>query len=421
MADQQQYPGSPRGRHAQQGDARPASPQPASQHRDPPAAQRDPRQPAPRPAAPQGARSGAQQQGRRPTQDAAVQGRRPTQGAAPQGRRPAQGAAPQGRPGQGGRPQGYAPAPRQGAMVPATSRVAGGRHNPAGDFGKKKKSPWRIVFWIALVVLVVSLAALGAIAFSYWQGQSAYDSLAEEVFTPPADIEGASLADLTVDWDKLKAKNPDTVGWVYIPGTTVNYPIVHTTDDEKYLTTDFDGKQTWGATYGTIFLSAANAADFSDANSIIYGHHLNNGSMFADIAGFEDAAKFNASRTVYLLTPQGNYKLKTFSLVHVAADDPLAQTAFASNEELASYVQDKVDRSVAVASDIPAVADLNRIFSFATCDNLPSDGRFVLFSYIAESTVAGVVPVGAAAAPEADTVDPAAAEAVGDSAKETAA
>lgn len=278
-----------------------------------------------------------------------------------------------------------------------------------------------MVFWIALVILVASLAALGALVFSYWQGQNAYDSIAHEVFSPPSDMEGVSLADLTVDWDTLKAKNPDTVGWVYIPGTMVNYPIVHTTDDEKYLSTDFDGRQTWGATYGCIFLSAANAPDFSSTNNIIYGHHLNNGSMFAAIAGFEDEAKFNASRTVYVLTPQGNYKLRSFSLVHVAANDPLAQVSFASDDERTAYVQDKVNRSVVSVSDTPPPAAINRIFSFATCDNLPTDGRFVLFTYIADTTVAGVVPVRGATPSGADRVDSATAQTIEESAQESAA
>ncbi len=309
-------------------------------------------------------------------------------------------------------------------MNPATSG-RGGKGGSNSKNGKpRKKGPWRVVFWIALVALLVSLVALGAIAYSYWQGQNAYDAVAEEVFTPPADLEGASLADLKVDWDRLKAINPDTVGWVYIPGTSVNYPIVHTTNDDKYLTTDFNGQQTWGATYGSIFLSAANAPDFSDANNIVYGHHLNNGSMFAAIAGFDNADQFNAHRTVYILTPQGNYKLRSFSLVHVAADDPLAQTVFASEEERTAYAQDKITRSVVAASGIPAAADITRMFAFATCDNLPSDGRYVLYGYIAESTVAGVVPAGAAqeaAATGAEAVDPGTAGAIEESVKEQAA
>lgn len=430
MAEYRQYPDpAPHGRHAQRASSQPDAGGQAplhGAHQQQP--QRAPQQRAQtqRPAQPQrtGRPAGAQQPQRAarqqaPSAGAAVQQHAPSpqpQRRAPQ---PQRQAPPSGYPRQQS-PQGYRPA--QAGAAPATYGVAGNGGGRGGKGkgqggGKKKGGPWRIVFWAALVVLVVALVALGAIAFSYWQGQNAYDSVAQEVFEPPADIEGAALADITVDWDKLKAINPDTVGWVYIPGTAVNYPIVHTTDDEKYLTTDFNGQQTWGATYGSIFLSAANAADFSDANNIVYGHHLNNGSMFAAITGFDNADQFNAHRTAYVLTPQGNFKLRTFSLVHVAADDPLAQTAFASGEERTAYIQDKIDRSVVAASDVPSPADIAHMFAFATCDNLPSDGRYVLFSYIEESTVPNVAAVGGTDA----ALDPDAAAAVGDASKEIAA
>ena len=302
--------------------------------------------------------------------------------------------------------------PQQGAYRPVQTAHArsGGTTQGAGP---KKGGPWRVVFWIALVVLVVALVALGAIGLSYWQGQKAYEDVAGQAFQAPTDIEGTSLADMTVDWDALKAINPDTVGWIYIPGTTVNYPIVHTTDNEKYLTHDFQGSEGWIATFGAIFLSAENAADFSDPNNIIYGHHLNNGSMFAAVAGFADEAQFDEHRTVFILTPEGSYRLSTFSLVHVAADDPLAQTTFSDDAERTLYVQDKIDRSVVVPDGgVPAAADIKHLFALATCDNLASDGRYVLFCSVEESSVAGSADIAGGSA-----VDPEAATAIDDAAK----
>lgn len=380
-----------RGRHAQQRGSGGPSAQPPQGARRAPAAQPS-RRPSGQPPARQQPPAQHPQAARRP-----------------QAARPGTYPPPSARP-SANRPQG-APAGAYRPVQPVHGRGA----RPAAQ-KPKKRGPWRVVFWIALVVFVVAAVALGAIAFSYWQGQNAYDSVAEDVFAPPEDIEGTALADITVDWDKLKAMNPDTVGWVYIPGTPVNYPIVHTTDDEKYLATDFNGQQTWGATYGSIFLAAANAGDFSDANNIVYGHNLNNGSMFACIAGFEKAETFNERRTAYLLTPQGNFKLRTFSFVHVAADDPLAQTAFADDAERTAYFQDKIDRSVVAAADAPQAADIAHGFAFATCDNLPSDGRYVLYSYIEESTVPNVGAVGGS-----DAVDPEAVEAVDEAAQEAAA
>ena len=199
-----------------------------------------------------------------------------------------------------------------------------------------------------LVVFVLALAALGAIAFSYWEGQHSYDSLAEEAFDAPEDVAGTSLADLTVDWDALRAINPYVVGWIYVPGTKVNYPIMHSGDDETYLTRDFYGNEGgwWMADYGAVFLSGGNRPDFTDTNNIVYGHNLLNGSMFADIAGMADESAYDGHRTVYVLTPQGSYRLTSFALVNVFANDPLVQTSFASPEDFAAYVQDKIDRSI---------------------------------------------------------------------------
>ncbi|MFR2864473.1 MAG: SrtB family sortase, partial [Eggerthella lenta] len=98
-------------------------------------------------------------------------------------------------------------------------------------------------------------------------------------------------------------------------------------------------------------------------------------------------------------------------LVHVAADDPLAQTQFTDEAERVAYVQDKIDRSVVAASDIPEAADIAHTFALATCDNLPSDGRYVLYSYVAASTVGE---------DGGDVVDPEAAAAVDSAEQEIA-
>ena len=128
-----------------------------------------------------------------------------------------------------------------------------------------------------------------------------------------------NLADLVVDWDALRAINPDIVAWVYMPGTIINYPVAHKDgDSEYYLHHNFSlGEGSFGAEFGSIMLSGENAGDFSDEVNILYGHHMRNGSMFALFAEFRDSAIFNEHRTIYLLTPEGNYRLQTFAVEHV--------------------------------------------------------------------------------------------------------
>ena len=320
-------------------------------------------------------------------------------------------------PPQGGQPRpsvrqrAQAGAGRAANLPPNAPAQAGGARYGSDIIGKgarkKKGGPWRVVFWIALVVFIGALIALGVIAFSYWQGQDKYNTIASAAFEEPADIDAVALSDVVIDWDALRAINPDTVGWIYVPGTMVNYPIVHTDNNDTYLKTDFNGETNWLASYGAIFLAAENAPDFSDANNIVYGHHMNDGSMFAQFADFRDANTFNEHRTVYVFTPEQNYRLSTFSLVVVDASDPLAQPNFADEAELQTYIQDKIDRSVVTPDPaLASVEDVEKMFAFVTCaDYSATNDRIVLFASVADSAV----PANAEGSDEGDaggSIDP---------------
>ena len=265
-------------------------------------------------------------------------------------------------------------------------RVSSDYSKRAGSVRKKKRGPWRVVFWLALLVFIASISALGYIVYGYLSAQSMYKEVAQEVFDPPKDPAATSLADFVVDWDALLAKNPDTVAWVYIPGTEINYPVVHAADNEKYLKTNFLGVESYPSV-GTIFLSAENSPDFSNANNILNGHHMRDGSMFATIDSLRDSAEFNTHRTVYVLTPTVNYRLTTFGLVIAKGSERLAQVDFSNEESLRTYIQDKIDRSV-VSPDpaILPIEDMSKIFTFVTCEYTIDDGRAVMFASVVEST-----------------------------------
>lgn len=251
----------------------------------------------------------------------------------------------------------------------------------------RKRKRWLVVFIIALVVLVASLVALGVIAFSYMQGQQKYAQIADTADVDASGFsENADIRTLTVDWDALRKANPDTVAWVYVPGTVINYPIVQGKDNEHYLYYDFDGDAGWLADYGAVFLDYQNKPNWTDPSYFIYGHHMNDGSMFADIANMQDQERFDKSRIVYLLTPKGNFRLRSFSLVHCSADEPIVMTSFSDKKEMTSYIQDKIDRSIVKTGTIPKAKDITKSFAFATCDNY-SSGRYVLFTYVLDTSV----------------------------------
>ena len=252
---------------------------------------------------------------------------------------------------------------------------------------RSRKNPWRVVFVVSLVVLIAALIGLGAIAFQYISQQRAYDDL--EQYASLSDSENMTLADLTVDWDALRAVNPDIVAWIYVPDSPINYPVVQGDDNEEYLHKAFDGSTGWLASAGTIFLDSTNSSDFSDRNSALYGHHMNDGSMFASLSDWQNNDEFNAHRDIYVLTPQGNYRLKTFALVKTTGDDALVQTTFSSDESYQSYIQDKLDHSVTTQQgEVLSAADIRQSMLLSTCEYSQADGRAVLFAAVVETTVA---------------------------------
>ena len=265
-----------------------------------------------------------------------------------------------------------------GAFVPAAQST------PPKKKGASKK--WRIVFIVAVVVLVCSLVALGAIVYQYWAQQQAYSDLESHVSL--SDDSNASLSDLTVDWKSLKEINPDVVAWIYIPGTPVNYPVVQGKDNDEYLHRAFDGSTGWLASAGTIFLDSNNTSDLSDRNNALYGHNMNDGSMFAALAQWENSDEFNSHRDIYLLTPQGNYRLKSFAVVATTGDDAIVQTRFALESDYRAYIEDKITRSIVQQTGtVLEASDIKQSLLLSTCEYSKTDGRAVVFAAVVETTV----------------------------------
>ena len=251
---------------------------------------------------------------------------------------------------------------------------------------KKRNVVWTIVMWAAIAVFVAALGYLGVIMFSYWNDASRYETIAVE--NVDVEPETGFLEDMTADWDALRAINPEVVGWIYIPDTPINYPVCWSGDNEKYLQMNFDGNQGVWTGCGTIFLDADDRPDFSNQNIVLYGHHMNDGSMFARLSDFADPEVFNAHRTVYLLTPTRNYQFRTFSIIRTTGSEALVSVNFSGSEDRAKYVQDKQNRNLVVPSD--GAIDpfgVEKLLTLSTCDYNEYDGRAVLFATLEDSAV----------------------------------
>ena len=157
--------------------------------------------------------------------------------------------------------------------------------------------------WLLIVILLLVIVVSG---FKIIQILTTYHEIEvnnEEARTEYISSYTADTGLPEIDFAALKAANSEVVGWIYIPDTNVNYPVVQSkTSDYYYLTIDY--KQRWSVS-GSIYLSTYCASDFSDVESLIYGHNMHNGEMFGKLKKFTDPQYLEAHRDLYILLPEG--------------------------------------------------------------------------------------------------------------------
>ena len=156
-----------------------------------------------------------------------------------------------------------------------------------------KKILYHIFLLLCIAVFCISAYKLYGYYKSYKEAKDTYEKIKK-------DNVKKTNGDRTIDFDKLRAKNPDIVGWVYAKGTGIDYPIVQGKDNEEYLHMDYNKKK---SSSGTIFLDHGCDKSFISDNNIIYGHHMKNGTMFAKLLKFREESFLKKHHVIILYTP----------------------------------------------------------------------------------------------------------------------
>ena len=167
----------------------------------------------------------------------------------------------------------------------------------------------------------------------------------------------------SINFDELKEKNTDTVAWIKVPNTLINYPIVQREDNKFYLKNDFYKKQN---IYGWIF------ADFRDEfpnlsqNTIIYGHNTSIGIMFGDLINLLDQKWYEneENKYIYLSTTEKEYKFEIFSVYKINTTNDYIKVDF--NNDFNEYIQMVSERSFI---DFKTKVENEKIITLSTCYN----------------------------------------------------
>ncbi|MDO4271522.1 MAG: class B sortase [Candidatus Saccharibacteria bacterium] len=247
---------------------------------------------------------------------------------------------------------------------------------------KHKIKRW---LWVSLIVFVIiTLIAAALIVKWYLDGRKAKELSQQASSTttierpasanavnvnPPENKEDdywryIKMDMLSVDFNELLAKNSDTVGWIKINGTSINYPIVQTTDNKYYLKHSFD-KSGNGA--GWIFADYRDNMTNFGRNTIIYGHARLDTIMFGSLKNILTSNWYNNKDNyiVKLSTPTSNTMWQVFSVYSIPAESYYIQTDFTSDQQFGKFIQVLKNRSEANFTANVNASD--KILTLSTC------------------------------------------------------
>ncbi|MCD7708653.1 MAG: class B sortase [Clostridiales bacterium] len=248
--------------------------------------------------------------------------------------------------------------------------------------------------WQIIVIIIACAAAAfcAVMGIRGWLRQKnagkGYEDLREEVVTevsaaePDAaaveETESQETVEIPIDFDALWEENPDIYAWIVVPGTSIDYPILRRDDDDSYyLSHGVDGEE---AVEGAIYTESYNSMDFTDPNTVVYGHNMKNGSMFRTLHNFEDKDFFDENRDVTIYLPDEILHYRIFAAYVTDNLHILLNNDFSDPDAYQSYLDNifAMDSSSAFVDTDMEVSAEDKILTLSTCNAGISTQRYLV-------------------------------------------
>lgn len=250
---------------------------------------------------------------------------------------------------------------------------------------RRKKRLLIFAFFLSFCVFVASLFLI----WNWFQDNRKIDQLAKEtsetvkktekkdsekteLVNPPEEDQPDDYWDyikmdlLEVDFNELLQKNSDTVGWIEVKGTNINYPVVQTTDNSYYLSHAFDKTQNDA---GWVFMDYRNDATNFDQNTIIYAHSRYNQTMFGSLKNILTSSWYNNKNNyiIRMSTPTENTMWQVFSVYTIEAESYYITTNFSTTESYQEFLNTMKSRSEV---NFSATVNTNdKVLTLSTCQD----------------------------------------------------
>ena len=244
---------------------------------------------------------------------------------------------------------------------------------------KKKKKTGDIILTVVLIaaICVFCYAAFNLyhIYTEYKKGTDEYNHIAQMAVTeqdpdgeaagPEGQPQGGLKAPMDIDFAALKSVNEDVVGWIYVEALPdINYPVVQGEDNSTYLHRTYEKNYNFA---GTIFVDYENKGDFSDCNTLVYGHNMKNGSMFAQLKKFsQNEETYKKSKYFWIFTPEKNYRYEIISAYTTGVNSDTYTLFKGPGEEFVNYLE-KIKGYSEIQTDAGELNIKDKIVTLSTC------------------------------------------------------
>ena len=189
-------------------------------------------------------------------------------------------------------------------------------------------------------------------------------------------IAGVDIPQKQLDWNELAKVNPDIYAWIYIPGTQVDYPVLqHPTDNTYYLNYNMNGTRGYP---GCIYTEKENSKDFTDFNTVMYGHNMRNKTMFETLHYYEDKAFFVNNPYVYVYRGDRVLVYEIFAAYIAGNEHILYSYDFQTQEGRQNYV-DLIEKGASgnLRNDVEVTGD-SHILTLSTCISGKAKNRYLV-------------------------------------------
>ena len=262
---------------------------------------------------------------------------------------------------------------------------------------RKKQIRILILFCLFCAVFLFSGYMLTSNMIKNKMAADAYQGLRTKVLHPQATplISDSlpALPRISMDFSSLQEINPEIIGWIKGEGTGIDYPILQTEDNNYYLRHMYNREYNIS---GAIFMDYRCSCDFSDKNTVIYGHNMRNGTMFGDLEKYKDQEYYDNNPSIVLCTPQGDYLVEMISGTIENGNVEFVRLDLENDEGFLDYIDELKSRST-FTSDVDLNID-DKIVSLCTCTYDWNSARYMVIGrlvqiYQAPITIQYIVPM----------------------------